>query len=261
MGLYQPGSFTKNFGWDRAGPGLSKLYRSIQRGFSGELRRVERGDFRQKSQVRDSDRQLIPINFFLANEPDGGSNYVAVDELVRQAVTQPHSPSFDMLALFALHLARVGHRPQITGHTHAGRYLGDFVRDVLWIDGGWKLSRLTEPTVEAYLQAHIAAEGDDTIAKCRTNYLFILEMAGIRASPRRHVSFATEPWIEAALFLAFDRYSIEAPPLLQPGADELLAALTADEAHKLLAMEVDELWRRAGLASAKYIASGGLHRL
>ena len=91
MASYPPGSFTKNFGWARRPPGLRALYDAIRSGFRGSIASVSRDDFRRHSGIADSDRQLIPLNFFLHNTIVQGANVVSIDELVRHALSSGHS--------------------------------------------------------------------------------------------------------------------------------------------------------------------------
>ena len=91
MASYPPGSFTKNFAWARRPPGLKALYDAIRSGFRGSMAPVSRDNFRRYSGIADSDRQLIPLNFFLHNTIVQGANVVSIDELVRHALSSGHS--------------------------------------------------------------------------------------------------------------------------------------------------------------------------
>jgi hypothetical protein len=129
MPVYAPGSFTKNFGWNLAPPGLNRLV-VIRAGFGGVAQRVTRNHFRTHCGI--SDRQLIPVNFFLHNRIVGGVNYVTADELVRHAINNPHSRRFDQLAIFSMHLARMGRRVGVAGDPGGAAFANDFVRNRLW---------------------------------------------------------------------------------------------------------------------------------
>ena len=95
MLTYAPGSFTKNFGWNRDPPGLKKLYTAIRAGFRGVAEPVARENFRNFCGIADPNRQLLPLNFFLHNTIISRENYVTNDELVRHAVNNPYSTVFD----------------------------------------------------------------------------------------------------------------------------------------------------------------------
>ena len=116
---YPPGSFSKNFAWH--GTGMRKLHTAISSGYRNTLSPIDRQNFRSEADVEGS-IILIPINFFLHNK-DG---ILSVDELVFQAVNRQHSAQFDRLALFALHLNRVG-----SGHdVRSGREI--ISRPAMW---------------------------------------------------------------------------------------------------------------------------------
>src|SRR3954465_5927488 len=99
MAEWRPGSFTKNYSWGPLSDGLRRLYESIRVGFDGILEPVARTEFRRR--IAPLGRpDYIPLNFFLFNEVRNGVSYVAVDELVFQALTFRHGSQFDKLALF-----------------------------------------------------------------------------------------------------------------------------------------------------------------
>jgi hypothetical protein len=91
---------------------------------------------------------LIPVNFFLHNTIEGGFNYISADELVRHAINNPYSRRFDQLALFAMHLGRMGRRVGVAGSQVGAAFIGDYVRNNLWQNGGWSSYRLNEGNVE-----------------------------------------------------------------------------------------------------------------
>lgn len=167
MPVFAPGSFTKNFGWNLSPPGLNRLYEVIRAGFGGVTTSVTRDQFRQDCGLPDLNRQLIPVNFFLHNTVVDRVNYVTVDELVRHAINNPHSRRFDWLALFSLHLSRMGRR--IGASSGGAAFTNDFVRGHLWRNGGWEAAQLDERVIESAFNATIAATGADTVHKCVTN--------------------------------------------------------------------------------------------
>lgn len=260
---YQPGSFTKNYGWDEPpAPGLSKLHHAIVVCFDHDLKRVERDVFRQRHPDLDEQRQLVPVNFFLGNVTEGGVHYVVPDELVALALAEPHSKKFDMLALFALHLGRVGLREGRTGHQHAGRYLGDLIRDHVWTDGAWQRNRLTNTEIEIFLADRVTVKEEaETLHKCTTNYGFILNAVGVRAGPGNVVDLGAATWIESAVRLACDRVAIEEPPILPPDRKQLLAALKLEKAERLVGLHEDHFYAVAEDAVDRYLADGGYRRL
>ena len=125
---HPPGSFTKNFGWEKAGPGLMKLHTLIKNGFGGTLVPLERETFRATSGLTTTEF-LIATDFFLFNSIIAGSNYVAVDELVYQALTIPHTSVFDRLLLFALNLSLAG--PDLGGTAAVSVAMGERIRKAI----------------------------------------------------------------------------------------------------------------------------------
>ena len=205
-------------------------------------------------------RQLGLLNFFLHNRFDG-AHTVPLDELVRLAVIESHTPIFDFVALFALHLSRVGDRRGGIGHSHGGAYLGQFVRDQLWRDGRWRGAELLQVRIESYLERIVYHKaGSQTIHKIVTNYQRLMGLSGYVAG-----GDILDPYpdmaIRSCLYLAFDRYCLDNTPLFQPDARMLLALSAADELYKLVGCSESEL-RPALIEHAhNYISVGGLRRL
>jgi hypothetical protein len=263
-----PGSFTKNFGWNQRPPGLRALYDAIQAGFGGIIANVSRDEFRARCGIADRDRQLIPLNFFLHNTIRGKGNFVSVDELVRQALLSAHSPRFDRLALFAFHLARVGTRLGNAGTPSGADFANGYVRSQLWEDDGWKTSNLTEDKVEKYFAKAIKVRGKDTLHKCVTNYLYLMEVCGLRYQSATFVDTALDQWAEPALFLAFDRYLLDHKSINdftldcqalrpKPGKfsviDDLLKMIETDEIYKLMGASSEYVRNIAPSAAERYL--------
>ena len=101
---YTPGSFTKNFSWNES---YERLHAAIGFGFSGNSTPVSRDRWRTNSKIDDSDRELIPMNFFLYSVLGTEEDYLLVDQLV-DAAADPYNAQFAQLALFAFHLANSG---------------------------------------------------------------------------------------------------------------------------------------------------------
>jgi hypothetical protein len=256
MPTYAPGSFTKNFGWSQGpGKGLSRLYEVIRSGFSNKADSVRRDDFRSRCGITDTNRQLIPVNFFLHNTIKQKENYVSVDELVRHAINNPYSHRFDYLALFSLHLSRMGRRVAVAGDRKGAAFTNNFVRNRLWVSGGWEASKLNDVEVEASFQGTIAADGDDTVHKCVTNYLYILEIAGLRHQRTPTINTRADEWVGPGLFLAFDRFWMDqsAPP----SRVGLLAMVKEDQLHKLMGVTEPYLDAVSPLLVDEYLALGG----
>ncbi len=261
MPTYAPGSFTKNFGWNLNPPGLHALYVAIRAGFDGVAERVTRDHFRAHCGIRDHNRQLLPVNFFLHNTLVGGVNYVTADELVRHAINNPHSRRFDQLALFSMHLARMGRRAGVAGDQHGAAFTNDFVRNRLWSNGGWESDRLNEREVETAFEETIQAQGGDTVHKCVTNYLYMMEMTGLRQQTGV-INTHIEEWVGPGLFIAFDRYSLDRSAARGlPTQADFLSMVRNDELHKLMGTSPDYFDSIAPLVAKEYIELGGLSRV
>lgn len=261
MPLFQPGSFTKNFGWNQHPPGLKRLYDVIRSGFSGASKNVERSQFRANSGLADPNRQLIPINFFLHNTVHNGANYVTADELVRHAINNPHSRRFDQLAVFALNLGRLGKRVGVAGNEKGAAFARHFVTNRLWDSGGWVSARLTESETEADFVNTIDAQGDDTVHKCVTNYLYIMEMTGLRGHKTPYINNHIDEWVGPGLFLAFDRYSIDRASTAPITSADLVDYVRTDELHKIMATTETYIESVAPTLATEYVLLGGLQRV
>ena len=208
--------------------------------------------------MRDSNRQLIPVNFFLHNTIVRGANYVSIDELVRHAINNPHSRVFDQLALFALHLGRMGRRSGEAGDEHGAAFTGHFVRNVLWKNGGWEGDRLTDREIKSSFEATIEARGRDTVHKCTTNYAYMTEITGLKQQHTTFINNHIEEWIGAGLFLAFDRYVLDD---VASTPNELLEMVQSDQLHKLMGTTESYLNSIAPLLADQYTDLGGLDRV
>jgi hypothetical protein len=261
MPLYAPGSFTKNFAWSQHPPGLKRLYDAIKNGFRGTLIPVDREQFRRSCGISDRNFQLIPLNFFLHNTISGHSNFVSVDELVRHTFKYPHSPRFDKLALFALHLGRAGRRSGVNGDAHGAAFTTEYVRNVLWDPhGGWAASRLNDAAIEASFRTTITVQGADTLHKCTTNYSYILGVAGIRRGPGGFINTYFDELVGPALFLAFDRFWLDKFQKAPPQHAQLLDLVRTEELHKLMGVPDAQLHNVAPVLIDEYLALGGVHR-
>src|SRR3954468_490721 len=98
---FSPGSFTKNFSWNRS---YRRLHTAIAKGFAGSSEPVTRSQWRERCGIADRNRQLIPMNFFLYSRPGTKDDFILVDQLVDVA-THPYDAQFAQLALFAFHVA------------------------------------------------------------------------------------------------------------------------------------------------------------
>src|SRR6266496_783496 len=102
---YTPGSFTKNFSWNES---YERLHRAVRAGFSSSgSAPITRDRWRSDSMIDDSDRELIPMNFFLYSVVGTKEDYLLVDQLVAVAKDR-YDQQFAQLSLFAFHMANSG---------------------------------------------------------------------------------------------------------------------------------------------------------
>lgn len=108
IGEIRPGSFSKNYGFERYGAGFRKLRDTIRAAFPTITSDVDREYFRKIHEEKFASSPLIPLNFFLFNSIINGVSKLLVDELVVSANSDLPQPHFDMLAYAAFHLNCVG---------------------------------------------------------------------------------------------------------------------------------------------------------
>lgn len=198
--IWRPGSFTKNFSWGKPSAGLSELHEIIELGFDGKMEDVPREVFRQR--IRPLGRpDYIPINFFLFNRQERGTDYLVADELVFQAVNWKHSPRFDKLALFAFNLTIVGKwTRQQRDQRRPALWANAYVRERISKQLNWETKSISADDIQRFVErdSRYVAE---TTRKLSTNYNYLLQGGRIRefATPR------IERWWVDCLFLALDR--------------------------------------------------------
>jgi hypothetical protein len=253
---YPPGSFTKNFGWGKD-KGFKKLHDAVRLGFKNKPMPVSRQEWRKDSKLS-SDDFLIASNFFLCNLIRANQNYVAVDELVYQALTQPHSSAFDRLALFALNLSLVGRRIGSTnGVEFPIKWANEFVRERLWVSGRWTRDALEEIAMDGFLQDRIDGEREG-IKKCRTNYRRLYELTNFLPAQNKQINTDVDMWGPQALFLAWDRRTLCSG--IASSRDELVQNSLLNEDFKLFGLTKPEFDLLLKPAAKHYQDLGGLGR-
>ncbi|KIN64889.1 HNH endonuclease domain protein [Sulfitobacter noctilucicola] len=226
----RPGSFSKNFGWGAA-PGLTLLHRVINAIFNGQMTPVPRDNARATiSRVATGD-PLIPLNFFLYNQEIDGENYIIPDQLVLEALANPHDQSFDRLAMSALNFSRVGTwRGARPWQAYPAPWARRFAVEEVWDGNSWNTRRITTERIETFMEGNMIY-GGNTPHKFATNLHFLYDrssLIGLTSSER-------EDWWASALFLFLDRcmmdgeigMGISASDILQFVQDEDFWALTA----------------------------------
>ncbi|WP_159977811.1 MULTISPECIES: hypothetical protein [unclassified Novosphingobium] len=198
-GPWLPGSFTKNFSWGK-GQGLRRLHESINVGFNGELKPVLRDEYRAR--VANLGRpDFIPLNFFLFNSVKEGKSYLAVDELIFQALTAPHSERFDKLALFAFNLSMVGSwKGAQAGQRYPALWARAYIADRLAEELQWDTANVSATDIEKYLSGSGKFQAETT-RKVATNLNYLYKTGGLEGL----ASIRINRWWVDALFLAIDR--------------------------------------------------------
>jgi hypothetical protein len=247
MAKHAPGSFSKNFAWH--GTGLRKLHIVIRAGFRDALAPVRRDRFREDSGL-DASLSLIPVNFFLHNR----SGSMSVDELVFQAIERPHSIRFDRLALYALHLNRVGTGTRVV--SRPAMWANEFVRERLWQSGAWRSSALPDDSLDPFIEDRMDAQLDVRV-KCRNNYRHLYELCEFWPKSLPVINAQAEQWIASALFLAWDRLILEGGP---SDRASLVDLIDSDELYKLLGVTRGFALAQAGDLADLYGSVGGIER-
>ena len=247
------GSFTKNFRWGEYPNTLRQLYEAINIGFSGSLKPVLRSDFRKRVAERDL-IDLIPANFFVFNQMIDGNSYIAVDELIYQALTFPHSRQFDRLATFTLLLSEVGRwggaDPEQSQPSDWARF---FVIDQLSKLIEWHPSDYSADEIEKYLSDKNNFEGNTR--KISTNLSYFFNSGDLKGFSEEK---ETE-WLSNSIFLALDRYYlIERPEQVSLGW--CIDTLRRHDIADLVGPETDLKVFAIEATARLFSASGGLER-
>lgn len=200
---WKTGSFTKNFSWGKA-EGLKRLYDAINIGFDGKLQPVKRERFRERI-AKEHYVDFIPVNFFLYNRIIGGQSYIEIDELVYRAIFFEHDDRFDKLALFSLLLSEVG---TWNGAQEEQRQPAEwarfFVLDYLSKFEEWTTERFSKSEIQRFLKERPEFSGGTE--KLATNLSYVMNRGGLKDFP----GDLTSGWWADAIFLALDRYSMNA---------------------------------------------------
>lgn len=227
---YTAGSFTKNFGWDES---YEKLHIAIRNGFSEGYLPVERESWRARSEIADSDRELIPLNFFLHSMRGRNKDFVVVDRLVERTVA-PYDSNFANLALFAFHLANSGNwRHSKWPDGKVAGWANEFIRTVAWRNGAWSSAAFTVHSLKLFFQDRIEGE-PVTKRKVRTNYRYMLESAGSLVDDRIQELNFQAPWLTDAAMLFWDRQIFTGELHGREPQKQFEAAFFRNEIYKLL---------------------------
>lgn len=197
--FWRPGSFTKNFAWGH-GEGLKRLHENIKIGFGDELRPVLRDEYRARVALAGRP-DFIPINFFLFNYVENGRSYIAVDELVFQALTADHGTRFDKLAIFAFNFSYAGRwKGGSLDQRYPALWARNYVLDRIAGKFEWDVSKVSALDIRQFLDSspqYVA----ETSGKVATNLNFLYKISSLSEFRSRRI----ERWWVDAVFLAIDR--------------------------------------------------------
>ncbi len=227
---YTPGSYTKNFSWHRS---YKKLHNAIRNGFSLGLAPIAREMWREHSRIGDSNRELIPLNFFLYSRRGLNEDFILVDRLVERAFAG-YDVDFARLALFAFHLAASGnwHHSKWPDGKVAG-WANEFIRTIAWKAGQWKSEAFAERALKSFLDERIDGE-EVTKRKVLTNYRYMLTSAGLLVGGQFRPAELGAPWPADATQLFWDRQVFGGELHRSSSPKEFEAAFFRHEIYKLL---------------------------
>jgi hypothetical protein len=255
---YTPGSFTKNFSWNRS---YRRLYEAVRHGFSGESEPVSRDEWRAASGIVDTNRQLIPMNFFLYSISGRDADYLVVDQFVECAIGGPYGPEFAQFALFVFHQAKSGtwrNSPWPDGRV-AG-WANDYIREVASSRGAWPAAAFHEGALADFLDDRITGE-DVTKRKMLTNYRYMLRSAGVLANDKLQPENLRQRWYVDAVQLFWDRQIFDGALPADARLSALEDALVHEEIFKLLRCDKNQCRAFARAAYAEYSDGQGPERI
>jgi len=227
---YTPGSFTKNFSWNRS---YKRLHTAIRAGFSKKLAPVTRDDWRKNSGINDHDLELIPMNFFLYSMPGNDNDFVLADTLGECAIQRPYSTDFAKLSLFAFHLANSGSwRQSKWADGGVAGWANLFIRKSAWDHDSWSSGAFQDEFLEKFIEEHVHGKSTH---KVFTNYRFMLRSAGVIVDGKLQTFDFTERWFIDAVQLFWDRHTFDG--FLREGSNlaDYRASFFDQGIHRLLA--------------------------
>jgi hypothetical protein len=233
---YTAASFTKNFGWNES---YEKLHLAIRNGFSAGLLPTPRDEWRKHSKIGDSDRELIPLNFFLYTAHGLNEDFVLVDRLVERAMTK-YDADYARLALFAFNLANSGTWRR--SKWHSGKVAGwanEFIRTVIWKGGHWTHGVNIDAALRSFIKDRIVGE-KVTKRKVFTNYRYMLVSAGALVDGKLRQLETHQPWPIYATQLFWDRQIFDGALRVSSGTKEFESVFLEHEIYKLLDCDLEQ---------------------
>jgi hypothetical protein len=240
---FSPGSFTKQFGW-RKDP--QRLHRSVRSGFSNEAQPVTRDIWRKNCGLRDSNIDLIPIDFFLFSKRVDSRDYLLVDTFVEFALDRRYDSQFAKLAVFNFHLASSGYwQGSDWPDGKVAGWANLLVRDFAWKSGNWTSSVFDKSSLLKFFENHVQGT-HETRRKMRNNYRFMLEHAGLLVDGKIQSTDFTTPYALNAPQLFWDRKIFNGTLRQSSPRSEFEDLFCKEEIYKLLNCGEDQ-----GLALAR----------
>lgn len=246
---YSPGSFTKNFSWHRS---YRPLHTAVVRGFSSQRLPVSRDQWRSHSGISDSNRQLIPMNFFLYSQPGISDDFLLVDQFVEAAIDSPYDAEFSRFALFAFHLAKSGrwkNSPWADGRV-AG-WANDFIREVASTKGIWPSDAFRDSFLIEFIEDRIEGE-PVTLRKIFTNYRYMLESAGVLKNGKLQPENLRKRWFIDAVQLFWDRQIFDGSLSATANQSRFEDTLIENDIYKLLRCNKSQCTAFARAAFSEY---------
>jgi hypothetical protein len=256
--VYTPGSFTKNFSWNHS---YKRLYNAIRSGFSGERGPISRERWRANSRIGDTNRELIPMNFFLYSVEGAAEDYILVDQFVEYALATRYDVEFCQFALFDFHQANSGHwknSPWTDGRV-AG-WANDYIREIASAKGAWPANAFDERPLGDFLNEKIVGEVV-TKHKMLTNYRYMLKSAGVLVDGKLQPVNLRQRWYVDAVQLFWDRQIFEGALGATAKISALEDSLIDHEAFKLLRCEKEQCRAFARAAYGEFSTGQGPARV
>ncbi len=255
---YTPGSFTKNFSWHRS---YKRLYDAVRSGFSGSPKPVSRERWRADSGIGDSNRELIPMNFFLYSMESVADDFLLVDQFVEVALERRYGTDFCQLALFNFHQANSGrwkNSPWADGRV-AG-WANDYICEIASPKGVWPTRAFDERALADFLDERIVGKAI-TKHKMLTNYRYMLESAGVLVEDELQPENLRQRWYVDAVQLFWDRQIFDGALSATAKVSALEDNLIDHEVFKLLRCDKDQCRAFARAAYAEFSDGQGPARV
>jgi len=241
----KPLSFTRNLG------GFEKAYKAIRKGYAPEIT-VKL--FRERCGLG-SDVSLLVTEFILATKIKGDEEVIVADELVTETLSRPFGPLIARLYFFAVNLNMPGDRLK-TDHLNPAEMQNTLVREHLFVDGGWPVSRFDKDSV---IEPAVAMFGGFTsqraLRKWVNNYSYMAEQCSFVPTPEGRYETFADSWGLLALRVFFQRHAIMSP---SPDASALIADARSRELYKLIGVPPDWLDERIEGAAEMFVSGQDL---